>query len=56
MHEIVKYFILTEIQKEIDRRTLDPLKLIECGAGTTAVRGAIRGGQKILYLCIFAVT
>ena len=33
MHEIVKYFILTEIRYEIDRRTLDPLKLIECGAG-----------------------
>ena len=32
MHEIVKYFILTEIRYEIDRRTLDPLKLIECGA------------------------
>ena len=35
MHEIVKYFILTEIRSEIDRRTLDPLKLIECGAGYT---------------------
>ena len=33
MHEIVKYFILTEIRYKIDRRTLDPLKLIECGAG-----------------------
>ena len=36
MHEIVKYFILTEIRSEIDRRTLDPLKLIECGAGSVA--------------------
>ena len=33
MHEIVKYFMLTDIYSEIDRRTLDPLKLIECGAG-----------------------
>ena len=37
MHEIVKYFILTEIRWKIDRRTLDPLKLIECGAGSSPV-------------------
>ena len=37
MHEIVKYFILTDILWEIDRRTLDPLKLIECGAGHTVL-------------------
>ena len=36
MHEIVKYFMLTDIYSEIDRRTLDPLKLIECGAGSTS--------------------
>ena len=38
MHEIVKYFILTEIRWKFDRRTLDPLKSIECGAGRELYR------------------
>ena len=41
MLEIVKYFMLTDIYSEIDRRTLDPLKLIECGAWVS-----------LYYICI----
>ena len=46
MHEIVKYFILTEIRSEVDRRTLDALKLIECGAGMGNV-GGMYGGNAL---------
>ena len=47
MHEIVKYFILTEIRSEIDRRTLDLLKSIECRAGSISSRELATEGETI---------
>ena len=48
MHEIVKYFMLTDIYSEIDRRTLDPLKLIECRAGSVQLY-SLASSTTVLY-------